>query len=165
MSDVLPVQSVAAVPATAADPGLLPQSAAVSTVPAGALRPVDPDVRATGSKKRLLFISYAFPPTGGGGVQRSAKFTKYLPEYGWQATVLTAANPSVPVQDQDLQDDVNGSTTLLRARTLEPSYAMKKALVDSGEQRSGPSIRTLLRRAAMQLLQPCLLYTSDAADE
>jgi glycosyltransferase involved in cell wall biosynthesis len=154
MSNALPVQSTGDVPVGAADPARLPLSADPPTMSTGVLRPVDLDDRATGPKKRLLFISYAFPPTGGGGVQRSAKFTKYLPEYGWQSTVLTAANPSVPVQDQDLQDDLNRSTKILRARTLEPSYAMKKSLVDSGQRRSGPSIRSLLRRVAMQVLQP-----------
>ena len=32
--------------------------------------------------KRLLVISYYWPPAGGGGVQRVAKFCKYLPEFG-----------------------------------------------------------------------------------
>ncbi len=40
--------------------------------------------------KKLLYISYLFPPVGGSGVQRSLKFVKYLPEYGWESIVLTA---------------------------------------------------------------------------
>ncbi len=36
-----------------------------------------------------LFLCYFFPPLGGGGVQRSAKFVKYLPEHGWQPIVVT----------------------------------------------------------------------------
>ena len=39
--------------------------------------------------KRILFIAYHFPPAGGGGVQRSLKFVKYLPECGFDPTVLT----------------------------------------------------------------------------
>ena len=39
--------------------------------------------------KQVLFISYLFPPHGGAGVQRSVKFVKYLPQFGWQPTVLT----------------------------------------------------------------------------
>lgn len=39
--------------------------------------------------KRVLFLAYDFPPLGGGGVLRSVKFVKYLPEFGWQPTVIT----------------------------------------------------------------------------
>ena len=39
--------------------------------------------------KRALIISYFFPPDGGAGTQRAAKFCKYLPEHGWEATVVT----------------------------------------------------------------------------
>ena len=42
--------------------------------------------------KRVLFVSYLFPPTGGVGVQRVAKFVKYLPEFGWRSSVLTVEN-------------------------------------------------------------------------
>lgn len=39
--------------------------------------------------KRILLISHFFPPTGGAGVQRSAKFTKYLPENDILPVVVT----------------------------------------------------------------------------
>ena len=40
------------------------------------------------SRKRVLFIAYFFPPMGGAGVQRTAKFVKYLPELGYEAHVV-----------------------------------------------------------------------------
>jgi glycosyltransferase involved in cell wall biosynthesis len=103
--------------------------------------------------KRLLFISYAFPPTGGGGVQRSVKFAKFLPACGWEPTILTAANPSVPVTDDDLQREVDSQLRILRARTLEPGYRLKSQLgATSTNQRH--SLRGWLRRVGMNLLQP-----------
>ncbi|MBE2219009.1 MAG: glycosyltransferase family 4 protein [Ignavibacteria bacterium] len=39
--------------------------------------------------KKVLIISYYFPPMGMGGVQRTAKFAKYLGKFGWQPYVLT----------------------------------------------------------------------------
>ncbi|HCA81767.1 MAG TPA: glycosyl transferase, partial [Bacteroidetes bacterium] len=39
--------------------------------------------------KKVLIVSYYFPPSGGPGVQRVLKFVKYLPEFGWQPHVLT----------------------------------------------------------------------------
>lgn len=39
--------------------------------------------------RKVLVLAYGFPPRGGGGVQRTAKFARYLPDFGWAATVLT----------------------------------------------------------------------------
>ena len=51
--------------------------------------------------KRLLFVTYYFPPSGGPGVQRSLKFVKYLPEFGWRPTVLTVRPESASWPDPD----------------------------------------------------------------
>jgi glycosyltransferase involved in cell wall biosynthesis len=40
-------------------------------------------------KARVLFLAYHFPPIGGGGVQRSVKFARYLPEHGYEPVVVT----------------------------------------------------------------------------
>ncbi len=108
------------------------------------------------SERNVLFISYAYPPTGGGGVQRSVKFVKYLPKFGWRPTVLTAANPSVPVQDQDLVLDVESSTKVLTARTWEPSYQVKQSVARSSspQGRFKQRIAKAVRRLGMHLLQP-----------
>jgi len=76
---------------------------------------------------RALVVTYVFPPVGGAGVQRTAKLCKYLPSHGVTPTVLTAANPSVPLHDASLLKDVSPDLRILRARTLEPGYEMKKA--------------------------------------
>jgi glycosyltransferase involved in cell wall biosynthesis len=39
--------------------------------------------------KRVLVLAYHFPPVGGAGVQRVVKFVRYLPEKGWEPTVVT----------------------------------------------------------------------------
>jgi glycosyltransferase involved in cell wall biosynthesis len=44
--------------------------------------------------RRVLFLAYYFPPRGGGGVQRSLKFCRYLPELGWAPTVITGPERS-----------------------------------------------------------------------
>ncbi|MDY7079290.1 MAG: glycosyltransferase family 4 protein [Chloroflexota bacterium] len=56
--------------------------------------------------KRVLFITYNFPPHGGAGVQRSLKFVKYLPKFDWQPLILTTTADASPVQDFSLLDDV-----------------------------------------------------------
>jgi glycosyltransferase involved in cell wall biosynthesis len=75
--------------------------------------------------KKSLIISYNFPPVGGGGVQRPVKFVKYLRDFGWEPIVLSVANPSVPVLDASLLKDIPDGVKVYRARTLEPSYALK----------------------------------------
>jgi hypothetical protein len=76
---------------------------------------------------RALVVAYAFPPTGGAGVGRPLKLVKYLGLHDVRAAVLTATNPSVPVQDPSLLRDVPADVEIVRARTLEPGYAVKKA--------------------------------------
>jgi glycosyltransferase involved in cell wall biosynthesis len=75
---------------------------------------------------RALIVSYVFPPVGGAGVQRVLKLAKYLPERGIEPTVLTAKDPSVPLQDMSLQRDIPVGLPVLRARTFEPGYGAKK---------------------------------------
>ncbi len=109
-----------------------------------------------GFERRVLFVCYAFPPTGGGGVQRSVKFVKFLPQYGWLPTVLTAANPSVPIQDHDFDSDVNPALRVIRAQTWEPSYRVKKqvAYVASSRNIFKQTALAAIRRLGMHLLQP-----------
>ena len=60
--------------------------------------------------KNILVISYYWPPSGGPGVQRVLKFSKYLKKLGWEPIVLTAKDGDFPVKDYSLNDDAK--TTL-----------------------------------------------------
>lgn len=106
--------------------------------------------------RRVLFVSYAFPPVGGAGVQRSTKFVRYLPEHGWACSVLTAANPSVPVRDERMLEEIPAGTEVVRTRTLEPGYAAKQAVSSGGGGGGGARAAALglAKRAAMVALQP-----------
>jgi glycosyltransferase involved in cell wall biosynthesis len=67
--------------------------------------------------KKILFVAYHFPPAGGGGVQRSLKFVKYLPESGYLPIVLTIEAPDdrrwTP-KDQALLDEVPAGVEIHR---------------------------------------------------
>ena len=110
-----------------------------------------------GHRRRALFIAYTFPPVGGAGVQRTTKFVKYLPQFGWDATVLTAGNPSVPVRDESLCRDIPPSTHVVRARTFEPSYAAKRSLTQDAAQDAAAvsPIKRLMKAAGAGLLWHC----------
>jgi hypothetical protein len=110
--------------------------------------------------KRVLYVAYHFPPVGGAGVQRTVKFVKYLPESGWIPSVLTVANPSVPVYDASLAADVPEGTEVRTARTWEPGYTFKAAVSAGHGSSARPgwwlrrAARTVARRVANVLLQP-----------
>lgn len=56
--------------------------------------------------KKVLIISYYFPPMGLSGVQRTLKFVKYLPEYDWIPVVLTTNSGSYYAYDETLIEDL-----------------------------------------------------------
>ena len=58
--------------------------------------------------KKILIVTYYWPPSGGPGVQRVLKFCKYLNETGWKPIILTVENGDFPVFDQTLEKDVLG---------------------------------------------------------
>lgn len=77
--------------------------------------------------KRLLVITYYWPPAGGVSVQRIIKFCKYLPKHGWQPIVLTADSGHFETIDHDNLQDTVGITTVSRVRAWEP-HAFYRAL-------------------------------------
>lgn len=54
---------------------------------------------------KVLFISYYFPPMGLSGVQRSLKFAKYLKEFNWEPTIITAGNTGYFAHDNSLMKE------------------------------------------------------------
>jgi glycosyltransferase involved in cell wall biosynthesis len=60
---------------------------------------------------KVLIVTYYWPPSGGAGVQRWLKFSKYLPEFGWEPIILTVdpEYAAYPVTDFSLNDDIPAS--------------------------------------------------------
>ena len=56
--------------------------------------------------KKLLLLSYFFPPLGGPGVQRIQKFVKYFPKNNWKPIVLTVKNISYIAYDETLKTEI-----------------------------------------------------------
>ena len=87
--------------------------------------------------KRLLIITYYWPPTGGSGVQRWVKFSKYLPEQGWQPVIYTPENPERIAVDESLLADIPDCAEVLKTRILEP-YALYRRLTGGGTGEVNP---------------------------
>ena len=85
--------------------------------------------------KRVLIITYYWPPSGGSGVQRWLKMSKYLPENGWQPVIYTAEDAEYPVEDQSLMNDVAPEAEVIRQPIVEPYTFYKKFLgIKKGEK-------------------------------
>ena len=80
--------------------------------------------------KRVLVISYYWPPAGGSGVQRWVKFAKYLPAEGWQPVIYTPENPELSSVDKTLLEDIPVEAEIIRRPITEP-YGIYRRLMGS----------------------------------
>lgn len=87
--------------------------------------------------KKILIISYYWPPAGGPGVQRWLKFVKYLPEFGWEPTVFIPDNPSYPLVDETLQKEVPHNLKTIRTKIWEPYQMAEKFGKDNKKFKGG----------------------------
>lgn len=71
--------------------------------------------------KKILIITYYWPPSGGAGVQRWLKFAKYLPEFGWQPIILTVdpLYASYPQRDESLVAEIDSTCKVYTTKSFE----------------------------------------------
>ncbi|RPI70008.1 MAG: hypothetical protein EHM47_12900, partial [Ignavibacteriales bacterium] len=113
------------------------------------------------SKKKVLVIAYLFPPVGGSGVQRSSKFVKYLPQFGWHPLVLTVKEPYDFYSDESLMNDVTGNCTIYRTISIEPMKWVRKFLKKKWQKKlSGENKKekTTLKPGFLVKLKTYLLF-------
>jgi glycosyltransferase involved in cell wall biosynthesis len=101
--------------------------------------------------KKVLFIAYLFPPVAGGGVQRSSKFVKYLPHFGWEPIILTVKEPYDFYSDYDLYNEVKENCKIYKTFSIEPmkwvrkiikrTYQKRIELNNTGELRAKKSLK------------------------
>ena len=76
--------------------------------------------------KQVLIITYYWPPSGGGGVMRWLKMSKYLPELGWTPIIFTPENPDASVEDKSLLNEIHGDIQVLKTKIWEPYGIYRK---------------------------------------
>ena len=89
--------------------------------------------------KRVLIISYYWPPSGGSGVQRWVKFAKYLPKEGWQPVIYTPENPELTAVDKTLSSEIPPEAEIIKRHITEP-YGIYRKLMGKG---SSTDLKTL----------------------
>ena len=66
--------------------------------------------------KKVLFITYYWPPAGGAPINRILKFYQYLEEFGWEVVVLTTEGGDFPFEDESLLKEVRPETKVYRSK-------------------------------------------------
>jgi glycosyltransferase involved in cell wall biosynthesis len=90
--------------------------------------------------KKVLVIAYYFPPLGMGGVQRVAKFVKYLPQFGWQPVVLTVKDVEYLSYDPSLMKEIPGDVKIHPTGSIDPLrilFLIKKFIKRKKKRKSG----------------------------
>lgn len=77
--------------------------------------------------RTLLFLAYFFPPRGGAGVQRSVKFAKYLPQFGWKPLVIAHGG---------MADNASGVMDPTLLKDLPPEHVVRYTALLQGEKDS-----------------------------
>ncbi|MFA5848660.1 MAG: glycosyltransferase [Bacteroidales bacterium] len=89
--------------------------------------------------KKVLIITYYWPPAGGSGVQRWLKFVKYLREFGWEPVVYTPLNPEFMAMDEGLLAEIPEGVTVIKRKILEP-YSFYKLITGKKGQGIQPGL-------------------------
>jgi glycosyltransferase involved in cell wall biosynthesis len=70
--------------------------------------------------KKVIIITYYWPPASGSGVQRFLKFSKYLRDFGWEPVILTVENGTHVAYDESLLNDIPKGVKVFKTKTFEP---------------------------------------------
>ena len=87
--------------------------------------------------KKVLVITYYWPPMGGGGVQRWLKTSKYLRDYNWDPIIFTAKDPELSMSDESLEDDIPEDLEVLRVPIWEP-FKLYRLLTGRKQEKVNP---------------------------
>jgi len=105
--------------------------------------------------KKVLIITYYWPPAGGPGVQRWLKFVKYLPDFRIEPIIYCPDNPNYPITDTSLLADVSSDLTVLKTPINEP---YKWAQLFSKSKTSDLSKGLISNQKKQSVLEKLLLF-------
>ena len=76
--------------------------------------------------KKVLIITYYWPPAGGPGVQRWLKFVKYLPDFNIEPILFVPKNANYPLLDNSLNNEIKNGLNVIRFPIKEISGFLPK---------------------------------------
>ena len=106
-------------------------------------------------KKQVLIITYYWPPAGGPGVQRWLKFVKYLPQFEIEPIVYCPENPSYPIVDNSLLDEIPEGIKVIKHSIKEP-YRLASILSKGNSKQISSGV--IPKEKKQSFIQKLLLY-------
>lgn len=98
--------------------------------------------------RRVLVVSYYFPPAGGVGVQRTLKFVEHLPLAGWEPSVVAPRGAAYRVLDPEALGRLDPRLEVTRAPCIEPAGLRALARAGLSRLRGGRGGPNAARSAA-----------------
>ena len=71
--------------------------------------------------KKVLIVTYYWPPAGGPAIQRTLKFVKYMRFFGWEPVILTVENGEYPAIDPSLIQEIPDNIQVYKTKGLPRS--------------------------------------------
>ncbi len=100
----------------------------------------------------VLVIAYYFPPMGLSGVQRTLKFVKYMPDFGWEPTVITTGKTAYFAYDENmLREITERKINIIRTEALDPNTVLKKI---GSSKAPRESVRKVLNKISQTIFIP-----------
>ncbi len=95
------------------------------------------------TRKKVLIITYYWPPSGGISVQRCLKFAKYLRKFDWEPVIYAPKNAHYPYTDEGTSKDIPEGLEIIYGRIMEPFRLFK---ILTGRKLKDPMINPLHAR-------------------
>jgi len=89
--------------------------------------------------KKVLFITYYWPPSGKASLHWPLKIIKHLPSFGWLPSVLTVEEDTFSQMDETLVKEIPNDVKVFRAKSYEPFDVYKKLIGKSKNEKLIPS--------------------------
>lgn len=104
--------------------------------------------------KKVVIISYYWPPAGGPGVQRWLKFVKYLRNFDIEPVLYVPKNPNYPIVDETFSDEIPEDITILRKSIFEP-YSLATIF---SKKKTKKISKGIIAKEKQTLIEKLLLY-------
>jgi len=107
--------------------------------------------------KKILMISYYFPPTIGGGIFRVMRFIKYLPQNGWMPVIMTPKESYVPGEDREVGEKmlrgIPASIKIIRTKTFEILNMGRRSLKKAEDVQIQKSVLLFMKRYISKIIK------------
>ncbi|EDP96074.1 glycosyltransferase family 4 protein [Kordia algicida OT-1] len=104
--------------------------------------------------KKVVIVSYYWPPAGGPGVQRWLKFVKYLRNFDIEPILFVPKNPNYPMLDETFSEDIPEDITVLKQSIFEP-YAIANLF---SKKKTKKISKGIIAKEKQTFIEKLLLY-------